>query len=802
MAVVYLAYDLRLARKVAIKAMLPSHLLSEGMAERFVLEARMAARLSHPNVVVIYSISNTDDLFYFVMNLVEGAALDDIVRDAGVLPVDEACSVLSQAARALYYAHTEGVVHRDVKPANIMVNVRGDAVLTDFGIAKATESPSLTRTGSAVGTPAYMSPEQVMARELSGASDQYSLGVVAYELLSGSAPFHGLTHEVQWSHVHRTPVDLRSVAPRVPKSLAKGVMRMLAKNPAERFESLEDALEIFAEGLDARGKGARQALSERARTAQRSRAVGMPTTPQSPIPAPSAFHTAASAPSESSTQAASLPDLALQTAELDRPYLLDVGQSVTLTLELRQGGESISFATSDARVVEVSGDGVVRAVGPGSASVTVMIGNESTIIQFRCFGGEVTHAVTADSRVELRPDEPEVGQHNPIETVDILDTANQSTRVVEQSVASKTLSPTGAVATTASPSSSRTTIRVTAVLVLVSVVAFFMARSRRAPSAASSVSVAQPIVESTARTTAQPESVRVASGSAPTSAGPRQTLLKVRIDNVAVTSRIAMTVGQVSALATIVSGGAAGESVVVRSSNPRVISVDAGGSAIRAREAGSAELIATVGGVEQRVAIRVAAAADVASAKVSEAPPPPTAKPVVPSAPSTTPAPQASSPNVNTPLTAPVSAAAAAPVKTEPPTALALPPKSVEPLPAEKKAEIPSPAPSAEGFENVFGTWLSYFNGNPAEFAKRVAPSNRELSALLNRDVRDFRRDGAFKVVQVLEPAGSTRRAILTFPSENALGFPTLTTITIELAIVNGEITGAKLVSGINSKRR
>src|SRR5438552_1272789 len=189
MATVYLAHDIALDRKVAIKVMAPALFSTTGMVERFKREARTAAALSHPHIIPIYAVKESTDLVYFVMKFVEGRSLESIVRAAGPLPLTLVRAVLYQAGEALGYAHRRGVVHRDIKPANIMLDADGWVVVADFGIAKVSETQGLTMTGATIGTPSYMSPEQCEAkRELSGASDQYSLGIVAYELLAGRLP--------------------------------------------------------------------------------------------------------------------------------------------------------------------------------------------------------------------------------------------------------------------------------------------------------------------------------------------------------------------------------------------------------------------------------------------------------------------------------------------------------------------------------------------------------------------------------------------------------------------------------------
>ena len=161
MATVYLAHHIALERKVAIKVMAPA-LMDEGLAERFRREARTAAALNHPHIIPIYGVYERSSLLYFVMKFVAGQSLDPILRKLGHLPVRVARTILAQAASALGYAHRRSVIHRDVKPANIMLDDEGWVVMTDFGIAKAPSATGLTLTGVTVGTPAYMSPEQCL----------------------------------------------------------------------------------------------------------------------------------------------------------------------------------------------------------------------------------------------------------------------------------------------------------------------------------------------------------------------------------------------------------------------------------------------------------------------------------------------------------------------------------------------------------------------------------------------------------------------------------------------------------------
>src|SRR5947208_1202464 len=237
MATVYLAHDLALDRKVAIKVLAPALLLmGEGMVERFKREARTAAALSHPHIIPIYAVKESEHVPYFVMKYVQGRALDTVIRDVGTLPIPMVQTILAQVGDALGYAHRHGVIHRDIKSANIMLDEDGRAVVTDFGIAKVVQAEGLTMTGVTVGTPTYMSPEQCATRDVTGASDQYSLGVVAYEMLTGRLPFLGeSTMAVMYAHFNERPRPVAELRPDCPPNLSAGVMRMLEKDPARRW---------------------------------------------------------------------------------------------------------------------------------------------------------------------------------------------------------------------------------------------------------------------------------------------------------------------------------------------------------------------------------------------------------------------------------------------------------------------------------------------------------------------------------------------------------------------------------------
>jgi serine/threonine-protein kinase len=244
MASVYLAHEIALDRKVAIKVMSPALFSAAGMVERFKREARTAASLSHPHIIPIYAVRESPEIVYFVMKFVEGRSLESIVHQLGQMPIPLVQAILYQVGSALGYAHRRGVVHRDVKPANIMIDADGWSVVTDFGIAKVSESQGLTQTGATIGTPSYMSPEQCAAkRELTGASDQYSLGIVAYEMLGGQVPFQAeTTVGLLFAHVHETPPPISDLRFDCPPEVATAVMHMLAKDPESRWPDIQTAV--------------------------------------------------------------------------------------------------------------------------------------------------------------------------------------------------------------------------------------------------------------------------------------------------------------------------------------------------------------------------------------------------------------------------------------------------------------------------------------------------------------------------------------------------------------------------------
>jgi serine/threonine-protein kinase len=239
MATVYLAHDLRHDRPVALKVLRADVAQTVG-AERFLREIRLVAKLTHPHVLPLYDSGSADGALFFVMPNVTGGSLRDRLEQTRQLPVEEAVRIAAEVAGALDYAHRNGIVHRDVKPENIMLQ-DGHALVADFGIGKAlsaVEGEAMTQTGMSVGTPVYMSPEQAAGEAVDGRSDLYSLGCVLYEMLVGEPPFTGPTVQaVIAKRFVQTPADVTALREGVPRPVGRAVQKALARTPIDRYES-------------------------------------------------------------------------------------------------------------------------------------------------------------------------------------------------------------------------------------------------------------------------------------------------------------------------------------------------------------------------------------------------------------------------------------------------------------------------------------------------------------------------------------------------------------------------------------
>ena len=256
MGIVYHAIDPTIGRAVAIKTLRLGD-VDDGdqrrrLRDRLFREARSAGALSHPGIVTIYDMDEVDGLAYIAMEYVDGTTLEQLLSGPQPLPCDRVLDILRQTAAALDYAHRKGVIHRDIKPANIMIEAGGAAKITDFGIAKITQFEGHTLTGVLLGTPNYMSPEQVQGLEIDGRSDQFSLGVIAYEMLTGDRPFHGeQISTVVYKIVAEQPERAQTLNSSLTEKVDQVLRRALAKKPEKRFAACTSFVTGLATALAA-----------------------------------------------------------------------------------------------------------------------------------------------------------------------------------------------------------------------------------------------------------------------------------------------------------------------------------------------------------------------------------------------------------------------------------------------------------------------------------------------------------------------------------------------------------------------
>ncbi|MGP8008636.1 MAG: protein kinase domain-containing protein, partial [Acidimicrobiales bacterium] len=242
MAMVYRAQDTLLNRAVALKILYPELSADPAFVERFRREAQAAANLSHPNIVPVFDWGEDNGTYFIVMELVDGTSLAEMLRGGTTITPSRSAQIVAQVAAALGYAHRSGVVHRDVKPGNILITKDGQVKVTDFGIAQAVSSEDhLAEAGSVMGTATYFSPEQAGGVAVDGRSDVYALGVVLYEMLVGRPPFIGDTPvAIAYQHVQETPPRPRALNPEIPVALEAIVLQAMAKLPAERYQNADD----------------------------------------------------------------------------------------------------------------------------------------------------------------------------------------------------------------------------------------------------------------------------------------------------------------------------------------------------------------------------------------------------------------------------------------------------------------------------------------------------------------------------------------------------------------------------------
>jgi serine/threonine-protein kinase len=270
MANVYLAMDQELGRRVAIKILDDRHASDAQFVERFRREAQNAAGLSHPNIVSIYDRGDSEGTYYIAMEYIEGRTLKELLVARGPSPLGIAIDYTRQILSALRFAHRNGIVHRDIKPHNVIVDGEGRVKVMDFGIARAGAASQMTEAGSIIGTAQYLSPEQARGAPVDQTSDLYSTGIVLYELLTGTVPFTGETPvEIAMKHLSQAPVPPSTHRPEIPRDLDYVVLRALAKDPSDRYHSAEEMdsdLERIARGIGVSAETAEAATSVLSRT--------------------------------------------------------------------------------------------------------------------------------------------------------------------------------------------------------------------------------------------------------------------------------------------------------------------------------------------------------------------------------------------------------------------------------------------------------------------------------------------------------------------------------------------------------
>jgi eukaryotic-like serine/threonine-protein kinase len=441
MAAVYLAHEIALNRKIAIKVMSPALLTGEGMVRRFRQEAVTVANMSHPHIITIHAVRQIEDLHFFVMKFVEGRSLEHIIRSAGPLPMRTVRGLLWMVGNALAYAHRRGVVHRDVKPANILIDEDGNAVVTDFGIAKLVVRENgvprasrggETQTGVIVGTPTYMSPEQCLARPVSAASDQYSLGLVAYELLTGRPPFSGSPFVVMHAHTEKPAPSVREHRPDCDPELDAAVQRMLAKDPVQRWPSVQHALAALGAAPLGDADPARAELAGLSMPApfRRSDEVLRPAV-ITPTPATGA------------------PEVKPYVAAIEifaPPTVIEIGDTFTLAGSPRNPsgdtvpGVKLRWSSSNEQIATVDETrGTVHAVAAGEVEITATASGVNNAVRMNIVPKRVAlisvslppGVLRAGDRVQLVAT-PEDKRHDPVTTAVHWESADESIAIVSQ----------------------------------------------------------------------------------------------------------------------------------------------------------------------------------------------------------------------------------------------------------------------------------------------------------------------------------------------------------------------------------
>ncbi len=393
MGSVFLARDIALSRKVAIKVIASNLLQDESMVSRFHLEAQTVASLRHPNIVNVHAVRQADDLHYFVMDFIDGPPLRGVIQGYAPLEIPVVQALLYQVGSALDYAHHRGrgVIHRDIKPANIMVDREGDAFVTDFGISKISEAKTgLTQTGATIGTPEYMSPEQCRGEELTGASDQYSLGIVAYQMICGRTPFSGSQYHIMVAHTSEEPTPIMQLRPECPPHVAEAVHRMLQKAPAARFPDLESAMLAMGGKPIGRRDPVRTLITELAATTQELRALDT-SSPLSPVPG-------------------AIVEAPTSITVLGVPARVEEGDMFQLSADVRgatQGsmsGVAVAWESTDPSVAVVT-SGAVRTLKEGTAIIKARVGDVTHSVSVVVSPAVPVSLAVSPARVEVGPGE-------------------------------------------------------------------------------------------------------------------------------------------------------------------------------------------------------------------------------------------------------------------------------------------------------------------------------------------------------------------------------------------------------------
>lgn len=285
MAVVFLAKDARLDRLVALKLLPQEMTYDESFAARFLREAKISANLSHPNIIQIHDVDSRGGFYYYTMSFIDGVSLAQIIRQSGAINPKVTARLGIQVCFALQHAHDHGVVHRDIKPENILINKKRQPIVVDFGIAKAIRDTKLSQTGMFIGTPHYMSPEQIRGDDLDGRSDIYSLGCLLYEMVTGTTPFGNLEHTALLYHqVHVMPPRPETIRSDVPQALSDIIMKALAKKPEDRPSSAAELGRMLHDAFFATG-GPSDTPAPEERPAGKAEPLQQPA--QEPAPQPS-----------------------------------------------------------------------------------------------------------------------------------------------------------------------------------------------------------------------------------------------------------------------------------------------------------------------------------------------------------------------------------------------------------------------------------------------------------------------------------------------------------------------------------